>query len=176
MRSICLVLVVVLLGLGGCAANVKKSAEGTPLHVAAESKKSIAMHLDGSKITTEAGDWIAFKGEWRAAMRKAADAHGIAYDDDDSATHPSVRPGTLVEVYINDYRYISPGARYGFGIMTGNAYVDAKVRFSDLGSTASYGERKYDTTSTAWQGIFSAMTEKQVQAICKEMVDAILAP
>jgi len=32
------------------------------------------------------------------------------------------------------------------------------------------GSRKYSTSSTAWQGIFSAMTSKQVQAISEEIV------
>jgi hypothetical protein len=35
------------------------------------------------------------------------------------------------------------------------------------------GERTYDTSSTAWQGAFSAMTDKQVQAICKQIVGEV---
>jgi hypothetical protein len=31
----------------------------------------------------------------------------------------------------------------------------------------------YDTSSTAWQGVFSAMTDKQVQAICKQIVEQL---
>jgi hypothetical protein len=60
--------------------------------------------------------------------------------------------------------------RYGFGVMTGNAFVQARVSFRDLKTGDSWGERSYDTSSTAWQGVFSAMTDKQVRAICKEIV------
>jgi hypothetical protein len=64
---------------------------------------------------------------------------------------------------------LSSGARFGFGVMTGNAYIDAKIQFADLKSGRPFGERSYNTRSTAWQGIFSAMTEKQVQAIAAEI-------
>jgi hypothetical protein len=30
-----------------------------------------------------------------------------------------------------------------------------------------------DTSSTSWQGVFSAMTEKQVEVICKQIVDEV---
>ena len=39
-----------------------------------------------------------------------------------------------------------------------------------------WGEREYDTTSTAWEGVFSAMTEKQVRAICKDIVTELSKP
>ena len=48
--------------------------------------------------------------------------------------------------------------------MTGNAFIKSKVQFRDLVTGDVLGKRSYDTTSTAWQGVFSAMTEKQVQA------------
>jgi len=36
--------------------------------------------------------------------------------------------------------------------MTGNAYIDAKANYTDLNDGAVFGERTYNTTSTAWQG------------------------
>jgi len=44
-----------------------------------------------------------------------------------------------------------------------------KVSFRDLKTGEVWGEQSYDTSSTAWEGIFSAMTDKQVRAICKEI-------
>jgi hypothetical protein len=58
--------------------------------------------------------------------------------------------------------------------MTGNAFVDSKVRFIDLKDGRVWGEQPYNTKSTAWEGVFSAMTAKQVGAICKKMVDTTL--
>jgi hypothetical protein len=57
--------------------------------------------------------------------------------------------------------------------LTGNAYVDSSVQFRNLKTGALLGERKYNTSSSAWQGIFAPMTEKQVQAIATQIVNEI---
>jgi len=59
--------------------------------------------------------------------------------------------------------------------MAGNAYIDSKVRFIDLRGGTLYGERSYNTSSSAWEGIFSAMTAKQIEAICKQIVSEVSA-
>ena len=61
--------------------------------------------------------------------------------------------------------YIGIGARIFLGVMTGNAYIDAKVSFADLGSGQPFGERDYNTSSSAWAGIFAKVTPQQVDAI-----------
>lgn len=81
--------------------------------------------------------------------------------------------GTWVVVDINDYRYLTPGARFGFGVMTGNAFIDSRVQFIDLDTGRLIAEQLYNTSSSAWEGIFSAMTDKQVRAICNEVVTTI---
>ena len=81
--------------------------------------------------------------------------------------------GTLLVVNINDYRYLTPGARYGFGVMTGNAFIDSSVEYRDLKTGAVLGEKRFNTTSSAWQGVFSPMTDKQVQAIATEIAGEI---
>ena len=60
--------------------------------------------------------------------------------------------------------------RVGFGIVTGNAFIDADAAFIELPSKRSLGTRKYATTSSAWQGVFPAMTSKQVAALSTEIV------
>ena len=54
--------------------------------------------------------------------------------------------------------------------MTANAFVDSKVSFADPPTGKSFGERSYNTTSSGARGIFAPTTEKQVAAICKEIV------
>jgi hypothetical protein len=76
-------------------------------------------------------------------------------------------------VKVDDYRYLSTGARYGFGVFAGNAFINADAQFRDLQSGRTLGTRKYNTSSSAWQGIFSAMTSKQVEAICNQIVSDI---
>lgn len=161
--------------LAGCAATVQRAPTdaAVPVRVPAQSSKNIVMNVTGSPTVVQSKDWEAFKGEWRSAMGSAATAAGARFSTQDGAPRPTSEPGTLVVVDVNDYRYLTPGARFGLGVMTGNAYIDTKVRFVDLRTGAPLGERAYNTSSSAWQGIFSAMTDKQVQAISKEVISEI---
>jgi len=161
--------------LSGCAATVHKSSAEAPLKTSAASAKNITMNVTGPRQITDSADWEQLKGEWRAAMKSAAASIGAAFSPQEGKPQPTGEPGTLVVVNVNDYRYISPGARYGFGIMTGNAYLDSTVQFMDLQTGAVLGSRTYNTSSSAWQGAFSPMTEKQIQAIAVEIANEVKA-
>ena len=158
----------------GCAATVTKSSpDAQPLGVPAESAKHIVLNVTGSEVATESKYWDGFKSLWNEAMTREAAAAGRRLTIQEGNTRPASEPGTLVVVYINDYRWVSACARIAVGIMTGNAFVDSKVSFVDLQSGKQIGERSYNTSSSAGQGIFSAMTDTQVTAICKEIVAEI---
>lgn len=159
--------------LAGCAATVQKSGDAAPLRIDEPSARNLVLSMTGSKAAVESPDWEQMKGEWRAAFKAEATQAGVTLEFQDGQPKPTGKAGTLVVVHLNDYRYLSPGARYGFGVMTGNAYLDSKVTFLNLQSGKPYGERAYNTSSTAWQGVFSAMTEKQVHAIAREIFDEI---
>jgi hypothetical protein len=163
-------LVLILAVLGGCAATVNKSDDATSVRVGANATKSIVLSMTGSKDATDSRDWEAFKGLWRDALKEEADAVGAVVRSQDGEPKPTGAPGTLLAVNVVDFRYLSPGARYAFGSMTGNAFVNAQVEFRDLNTGELWGERHYDTTSSFWQGMFSPMTDKQVHAICKEIL------
>ncbi|HMK86854.1 MAG TPA: hypothetical protein VK437_12925 [Steroidobacteraceae bacterium] len=159
-----------LLALGGCAATVQKSADSRPIVVGQESTKSFVLNMTGGKDATDSKDWEPFKGLWRQALKEDASAIGASFSAQEGEPRSTGEPGTLLVVHIADFRYVSTGARYGFGIMTGNAFVQAHVSYRDLKTGDVWGERDYDTSSTAWQGVFSAMTDKQVRAICQQIV------
>ena len=53
--------------------------------------------------------------------------------------------------------------------MTGNAYIDAKASYTDLHDGKEFGERAYDTTSSAWGGVFAKMTPQQVDAVASKV-------
>lgn len=162
--------------LGGCAATVQTSAATAPLAISAEASRRVVLHMTGSTEVLQSKDWEAFKGEWRGALRSEAASAGIAFDVQDAAPRAGgLEPGTLLVVHINDYRYLTPGARYGLGIFTGNAYIDARLRYLDLRTGAPFGEQAVNTSSSAWQGIFSAMTDKQVAAISRDAVQQLKA-
>ena len=167
-------LIALTLMLGGCAARMERPENQAPIRVGTEAARKLVLNLDGSEVATKADDWETMKGIWRDAFSQNAKEAGVAYGFQEGAAKHTGEAGTLLAVYLNDYRVVSAGARFGLGVMTGNAYVDSKVRFIDLKNGDVWGEQPYNTKSTAWEGVFSAMTAKQVEAICKAMVDTTL--
>jgi hypothetical protein len=161
--------------LAACTATVRHNevVNAVPLSIPAASSRNIVLNMAGSSVATESEDWEPFKGEWRSAMAAAAKAKGASFGSQDGPPHPASEAGTLVVVDVKDCRYLTSGARIGFGVMTGNAYVDANVRFMDLQSGTPWGGRMYNTSSTAWQGIFAAMTAKQIRALSDQIVAEI---
>jgi hypothetical protein len=156
--------------LTGCAASVTKSTPSdSQVRAGLDSSKTIALNVTGSGVATESRNWDKFKDVWRTSMQDEATEIGAAFVSQDGPAKWTGQAGTLVLVNIDDFRYLSTGMRIAFGIMTGNAFITAHVQFLDLSTGSVIGERSYDTTSTAWQGVFSAMTAKQVEAICKDI-------
>nr|WP_297357588.1 hypothetical protein [uncultured Caldimonas sp.] len=156
--------------LGGCAASVKTgTADNNPLRVPVSATKNVVLNVTGSSTATSSKDWAQFKQEWHEAMQTAVAQSGAKLSFQDGTPRHTGDTGTLVVVNVNDYRYVSAGARFGLGVMTGNAFIDAKVRFADLRNGTDFGERSYNTSSSAWEGIFSAMTSKQIEAVCQQI-------
>lgn len=164
-----------VLVLTGCAANVQRQG-GTDKQLASSpvAAKRITLEVHGSKALAASKDWEQFRNEWRIGMEEATKAVGMTLAPLDASaavgTASATQPSTRVTVRINDYRYITRGARVAVGIMTGNAYIDADVFFTELPGTALAGTRKYATTSSAIQGVFAPMTESQIRGICDEIV------
>ena len=194
MRILKLSTLVVCLMLGGCAATIQKgsstptatlatgAATATPdpatvgVRIPAASAKRLVLNVSGSKSSAESNDWVAFKDEWRAIFQEQFNAAGIAFEWQEGEPRPLGQAGTLLSVMVNDYRYVGIGARIMFGIMTGNAFIDAKLRFSDLNDGALFGEHALNTSSSAWHGVFAAMTPKQIYAIADEVIREMKSP
>jgi hypothetical protein len=168
-------LVAVAFALGGCAATVQRpsgaAAADSALKASPAASKRVVLLIKSNPSMQRGDDWNRFTAEWRTAVTTAASDAGKKFTYlDEEPTSPAAEPGALIVLTINDYRYVSPGARFGLGIMTGNAFIDADARFYEQPGNRELGARKYTTSSSAWQGVFSAMTDKQVQAIATEMV------
>jgi len=163
-------LLVVGVALAGCAASVSKSTRpDSQMRVGHDSARMIVLNLTGSSDAIESRHWDKFQHVWRKSMQDEANAIGAAFVSQNGAPLWTGQPGTLVLVNIDDFRYLSEGMRVAFGMMTGNAFITAKVQFLDLATGSVMDQRSYDTTSTAWQGIFSAMTATQIKAICTDI-------
>lgn len=163
---------VAALALSGCAATVNSgaTAQAPVLRAPAVPTNKLAVFITGPEQVRNAADWQTFRAEWRTAFQSAASTAGLSFAYFE--TEPPSQPAgtTLVRISVSDYRYLSTGARYGFGAMTGNAFVNAEAEFIEMPSKRRLGSRAYSTSSSAWQGIFSAMTAKQVAALSTEIV------
>jgi hypothetical protein len=170
MRHI-LTLSALMLAAGGCASTVQKSDESLPATpVTASNGRSIVLNLTGSTQATTAKDWKDFRSLWREPCAHEATTAGDVFTMQEGEPKPTGEAGTLAVVDVADYRYVSTGTRIMLGVMTGNAYINAKVTFRDLASGDVKSTKTYDTTSSAWGGVFSGMTTKQVAAMCHEIV------
>lgn len=165
--------IVVVIGLSGCAATVTQpTAEARPLAVSA-TPTGVALLITGSPMVLASTNWHTFQAEWRTAFASEAEAAGLSFTYLEAEVGEQSAGVVLVLVAVSKYRYLTPGTRAAFGIMTGNAFINADAEFFEFPGRRSLGTRTYSTSSTAWEGIFSAMTDKQVIAISNAMIQEI---
>jgi hypothetical protein len=145
------------------------AAPVAPLTAPTASAKRLVLNMTGPAMVTQSKDWPAFQEEWRATFSDHAKEAGVAFDVQKGEPRPTGETGTLLQVYVNDYRMVGIGARVFFGVMTGNAYIDAKASYTDLNDGKEFGERTYNTTSSAWAGVFAKMTPQQVDQIATKV-------
>jgi hypothetical protein len=161
------------MALTGCAVRMEGAENYKPIAVGSAAAKKVVLGIDGSEIATRADSWPKMRDAFHEGCQEEAKTAGLQLDFQDGAARPTGEPGTLLALYVNDFRYISTGMRMGIGIMSGNAFIYANTKFLDLQTGALWGERPYTTESSAMEGMGSAMTAKQAQAICKNMLDAV---
>lgn len=167
--------------LSGCAATLQTQDAASPtakttqpgVVVPAASTHTIVLRMNGSSVATSASDWPRVQTEWREAMEGASTDVRSTFFDETVKSTARQGAGTVVEVYVEDFHFVAPGARYTLGIMTGNAFMQARVTFRDLQSGRVFGERNYNTSSSAWQGIFAPTSDKQARAIAADIVKQI---
>ena len=171
MKSLTLVILSVAVLLGGCAANVRQSSpQSAPVAVSPDSSKYIVLNISGSEQAMQSPSWPQLVAEWRKAMTETTEAAGVRMSVQEGEARATGEQGTLLAVFVNGFRYVSPGARYAGGVFTGNAYLGARVKFMDLKTGELLGERSYNTASRGGQGIFAPMTDRQVRAMAGEIM------
>jgi hypothetical protein len=175
---------VCVVALVGCAATVERtppaggsaSQPAPSMKIPADAGKRLVLNVQPDPKFAADGGWVGFKKEWVDITKEQATGQGMAFAAQDGAPKATGEPGTLVVVSIKDYRHVTVGQRIGLGIMTGNAFIDSKVEFRDLATGKLYGERAYNTSSSAWGGVFAAMTPKQIYALADEIIKEIKQP
>lgn len=157
--------------LGGCAAKVK-SGGSDALAIPESAKQNLVVSIKGENQVEQNPDWNLLKRDWNNALAVEARQAGFNLTESPSVT-TGAEDGVGISINVSKFRYIEPGSRYVGGALVGNAWVFSRADFSDLKSGAPIGSRTYNTESSAWEGIASAMTQKQVQAIAKQLISDI---
>lgn len=147
----------------------------SPLTIPAASAKRLVLIMTGPTTVTQSKSWPAFQEEWRATFADHAKAVGVAFVVEKDEPRPTGENGTLLRIVVNDYRLVGIGSRVFFGVMTGNAFINAKATYTDLNDGKPFGERDYNTSSSAWAGVFAKMTPQQVDAIATKVFGELAA-
>ncbi|MGF6222706.1 DUF4410 domain-containing protein [Pseudomonas frederiksbergensis] len=157
--------------LSGCAASVKSGGTET-LAIQESAKQNLVVNFQGNSKVLQNEDWPRLKQEWNAALQNEATRAGYSLTET-QALSSSGKDGVDIKINVTNFRYLTPGARYGAGVMVGNAWVNSSADYSDLKSGRLIGTRTYDTSSSAWEGVMSAMTKEQVEAIAQQIISDI---
>jgi len=166
MRLIAALLMVLLTG---CSAHVKKSAE-EPLALYSDTRGAIVLNITGSERVQNNTEWGVLRNVWMNAMQRQAAAAGLKYSEQVGEARLTQAPATLVQINVTNFRYLTTGERVNLGVMVGNAWVNSEVQYLDAQTGKLMGSRNYDTSSSAWEGILSAMTDKQLEALSQSIV------
>jgi hypothetical protein len=156
--------------MSGCAATVQRDGPAAPLQVPSTSTQRVVLSVVGSDEMRASKGWDDLVQEWKNSMEWAASNAKIAYSFHDGGDKPAVQPATWVKVNVKDFRFVSTAKRWMIGVFSGNAFIDSDVSFVDLQEGRDLGVRNYASTSRFIQGVFAAMSERQLEAISTEIV------
>ena len=157
--------------LSGCAASVK-SGGTEALTIEEPAKKNLVVNIQGNGKVRQNEDWIRLRQEWNEALKNEAERAGYRATEYQVA-NPAEKDGVEIKINVTNFRYLTPASRYAAGVMVGNAWVNSSADYSDLKSGRLIGSRTYETSSSAWEGFMSAMTQKQVEAIAQQIISDI---
>jgi len=168
-----LTLVFSLALLTGCAATVNQSASPSSSVMAPRAQApagALALLVTGSATMQSSADWPAFVEQWETSMTYAAGQAKTPFVFVKDGAAVPTGTATLVRVTVNDFKYVSQVKRYMLGILAGNAWMDVYAEYFDLPANTPFGAKKFNTSSSAIEGVFSAMTPKQVQAVSDQIL------
>lgn len=157
--------------LSGCAASVKSGGAET-LTIEESAKQNLVVNLQGNGKVRQNEDWIRFRQEWNEALKNEGERAGYRVTESQVA-NLAEKDGVGIKINVTNFRYLTPGSRYAAGVMVGNAWINSSADYSDLKTGRLIGTRTYDTSSSAWEGVMSAMTQEQVEAIAQQIISDV---
>lgn len=168
-----------IVSLVGCAATVGQTPTSSSALSAVPRAQAPAGALvavvTGSPAIQGSDDWSSFLEEWQSSLADAAETSKIPFVfAKDEAAIPA-KSSILVRLTVNNFRYVSTTKRIMLGIIAGNASMDVDAEYVELPANKPFGSKKFNTTSSAWEGIFSAVTPKQVRTVSDLIVKDVVA-
>ena len=159
----------VIAALVGCAAQVtQKTAVSPPQAIATRAGASVGILVavvTGSPAVQGSGDWPDFLEEWQSSLQSTATTAKIPIVFAKSEASMPANAAVLVRLTVNDFKYVSNTRRFMLGILSGDAYMDIDAQYIKLPDMNIFGAKKFNTKSNDWEGIFTAVTPGQVQAV-----------
>jgi hypothetical protein len=174
--------------LAACSASVQQAAPSMPpaQGVAQGAVQSAAKSLSIAKIVlviepaneavAQRPDWPDLVGALTAAMAKASADARIEFSSYAAGTRPAPEAGTWVTLKVAGYKLIGSDKRFSVGALAGSGQLDAEATFADLQTGRPIGQRKYSASSGAFQGLFSAPTERQLDVLSAQVIKDVLKP
>jgi hypothetical protein len=175
-----ILIITTVVTLAGCAANVKQTTMQSPTEPAAAPRAqaptgALVTVVTGSAEMQANSDWSDFMEEWQSSMEKSTGNSKMTFVFAKDELSLPANAAVLVRLTVNDFKYVSTTKRIMLGIIAGNAYMDIDAQYLDLPSKKVFGSNKFNTSSSAWEGIFSAVTPKQVQTVSDMIVKEVVA-
>ncbi|MGZ5194482.1 MAG: hypothetical protein ACXWB8_03530 [Ramlibacter sp.] len=174
-----LIVTVGVLALAGCAATVIQTQAPSSSVMASPRAQvptgALVVVVSGKPAVQANGDWLAFLEEWRSSFTASAATAKLPLLFAKDETAIPANASILVRLTVNDFKYVSTGKRLLLGIMSGNAYMDVDAQYVELPSNKPFGAKKFNTSSSAWEGILSAVTPRQVETVSEMIVKEVVS-
>jgi hypothetical protein len=174
-----LVLTIGVASLVGCAATVNQTPTSSSSLGAAPRAQvpagALVVVVTGGPAMQGSSDWPAFLEEWQASLATSAATAKVPLIFAKDETAIPANASILVRLTVNNFRYVSTAKRFMLGVIAGNAYMDLDAQYVELPSNKPFGAKKFNTSSSAWEGIFSAVTPKQVQTVSEVIVKEVMS-
>jgi hypothetical protein len=155
--------------LFGCAPIIESTRPST-ISAKPASTESAVVTVTGVPSVLNSSDYNEMSTEISRAIVGKFGSKGIpTVAVEDQASGGKKKHGVKVLVTLQDYHRVSQGMRIGFGIMTGNAYINGTVELLDLQTGERLARQDINTSSSAWQGVFGSTTSKQVKVFADEV-------
>lgn len=136
-----------------------------------ESTRHIAVLVNPSSHASSTSEWGRLRQDLRGGLSAAAMKNGVRCElVDTDAKLADSSAGTLVQVNVFNFKYISEEDRVISGIWGGDAFINVEVEFYQLPGKRLIGKRRYSTSTSALEGALSAATSKQASAIGQEVM------